>query len=117
MLKAFKINVENRKVEEITISSSNDISNHIGNGCGLITAPIILDNEDTIYVDDEGMYNDYGGGFMMEDWAYPLVGNGVLLGSNEEGDSVDVKTTKEELEKMIKWVSQGMIEKWIDSAL
>lgn len=117
MAKAFKINVENRKIEEITISSFTDISKEIGNGCGLITAPIIFDNEDTIYVDDEGMFNDYGGGFMMEDWAYPLVGNGVLLGSNEEGDSVDVKTTKEELEKMIKWVSLEDTQKWVDSVL
>jgi len=110
-MKALKINSGTQKIEEVTIKSWKDIAPEIGNGCEIFTAPIELENMDTLYADDEGLYNSFEGGFMMEDWSYPIVGNGLLVGTNEEGESVNVKTTKEELEKMIIWVSKADAQK------
>ena len=109
---ALKINTADRKVEEIEINDFNDIAPAIGNECTMFTIPIIFDNEDTMHADDEGLYHPFEGGFMMKDWSYPIVGNVVLLGSDEEGESVDVKTTKEELEAMIIWVDKTKCERW-----
>ena len=113
-MKAFKINTEAQQVEEIQINTWKDIAPAIGNGCRCFSIPVIFDNEDSIHCDDEGLFNTIEGGFMMKDWSYPIVGNSLLIGSDEEGEMVDVKTTKEELEKSITWVSKKDAEAWAD---
>ena len=52
-MKSFKINSAERKIEVVEINSWEEIAPQIGNGCTTFAAPVTLDNEDTIYVDDE----------------------------------------------------------------
>jgi hypothetical protein len=111
-MKAFRINSADRKVEEIKINDWKDIAPAIGNGCDIFTAPVTLENDDTIYVDDEGLYHPFEGGFMMEGWQYPCVGNAIVQGTDEEGESTEPKTTKEELEAMIQWIDKSTCERW-----
>ena len=111
-MKAFKINTAERKVEEIEINSWEDIAPAIGNECTTFACPVTFENEDTIYVDDEGLYHPFEGGFMMENWNYPCVGNAILQGTDEEGESTEPLTTKEELEAMIIWVDKKKCEMW-----
>ena len=111
-MKSFKINSAERKIEVVEINSWEDIAPQIGNGCTTFAAPVTLDNEDTIYVDDEGLFNSFEGGFKMEGWSYPIVGNGIVQGTDEEGESIEPLTTKEELEKMIIWVSKEECLRW-----
>ena len=112
-MKALKIDTANRKVEVIEISSWQDIAPAIGNGCTTFAAPVVMENDDTLYVDDEGIFNGFEGGFKLEDsWQYPILGNAILQGTDEEGDSIEPKTTKEELEAMIIWVDKAECEKW-----
>ena len=114
-MKALKINTATQQIEEITINDWKDIAPAIGNGCRTFTIPVILDNEDSIHCDDEGLFNTIEGGFMMEDWMYPIVGNSLLIGSDEDGEMVDVKTTKEEMEKLVIWVNKKDAEAWADN--
>jgi hypothetical protein len=111
-MKGFKINTKERKIEVIEIQTWKDIARNIGNECTMFTAPVVFDNEDTIYSDDEGLYHPFEGGFMMKDWSYPIVGNSLLIGTDDEGDSSDVKTTLEELESMVIWVDKAKCEAW-----
>lgn len=111
-MKALKINSELQTIEEVEVNSYTDLYSLIGNGCTCFTAPVSFENGDTIYCDDEGLYHDFQGGFMMEDWDYPIVGNAVLQGVDDEGDSIEPITTKEELEKMIVWQSKETCDEW-----
>ena len=54
---AFKINSAERKVEQIEINTWQDIAPAIGNECTMFACPVTFENEDTIYVDDEGLYH------------------------------------------------------------
>jgi hypothetical protein len=71
----------------------SDIYKAIGNGCQTFSCPITLDNGDGVYCDDEGLFNDIIGAFMdMNEWSYPLVGRILIVGTDEDGDSVDCKS-------------------------
>lgn len=82
-------------------------------GCGTFDCPVTLENEDTLYCDDEGLYKDQKGGIIMEDWAYPILGKILVLGTDDEGNSVDVKTTAEEMTQLITWVGEARAKAWI----
>ena len=111
-MKSFKINTETRKVEVIELNSWEDIAPAIGNKCEIFAAPVTFENEDTIYVDDEGLFHPFQGGFMMKDWQTPIVGNAIVQGTNDEGESIEPLTTKEELESMIIWLDEERCARW-----
>jgi hypothetical protein len=105
-MKAIKINVEKKELEYVELTDDyKDIYNHIGNGCSIFEVPITFENEDVIFTDEEICLreNDIKGGFIMENWRYPLLNNGIILG-NLEGDSVDCQSTIEDLEDKIIFV-------------
>lgn len=117
-MRAIKIDVEQKKVYEIEIKDYKDIYPAIGNGCELFACPIFFENADTLYTDDEGLLKpEMIGCFSMPDWDYPLVGNAVILGSDDEGESVDAKSTIEEIENQIIWGTVTDANDWREKAL
>ena len=97
MKKAIKINAELQTLELVTLGNDyKEIYPIIGEQCTTFACPIVFDNEDAMYVDDEGMFQNYKFGFMMRDWSYPILGNAVILGTDNEGDSVDAKSSIED---------------------
>jgi hypothetical protein len=117
MKKAIKIDVVNKELSYVRINHYSDIYREIGNNCELFCIPIQFDNEDCIYGDEEGLLKEVQGGYTMEGWAYPLCGNAIVLGTDEEGDSADCLTTIEELLPKIKWVSQKDAQEWQEYAM
>jgi hypothetical protein len=111
---AFRINVETRKVEQIEINDWKEIAPAIGNGCTTFACPVTFDNEDSIYCDDESLLrqDDIKGGFMMDGWNYPIVGNAVIQGTDEDGDSTEPLTPINELESKIKWIDKEDALRW-----
>ena len=76
--------------------------------CQTFACPVIFPNEDTLYCDDEGLFNpDIIGGIMMVGWSSPIVGKCLILGADiETGESVDAVSTVEEITGQItKWLS------------
>jgi hypothetical protein len=104
MKRAILINVQERSLSYVTINHWTDIYTHIANNCDNFECPISFKNCDTIYCDGEGRLKEFVGGFMMENWNYAIFGNGLILGTDEEGDSVDCITTIEEIQSKIKFV-------------
>lgn len=97
MKKAIKINSDLQTLEYVTLGSDyKEIYPNISDKCTMFACPIIFDNEDTMYVDDDGMFQGYKYGFMMRDWAYPICGNALILGCDEDGESVDAKSSIED---------------------
>jgi len=104
MKKAIKIDVENKTITEVLIDNGIDaIYKEIGNGCTIFCCPYEFPNNDAIYSDDDILMriDDIKGGFMFKEWHYPLINNAIILGTDEEGDSVDCKTSINDLSKLI----------------
>ena len=116
MKNAILINSANQSVTLVKVGEYTDIYTHLGNDCSSFACPITFDNNDTLYVDDDGLYHSFEGGFMLQDWNYPMVGNGLILGSNEEGDSIDCQTTIDDIMAQIVWVSKEDAQNWSDEA-
>ena len=111
--KCILVDVVNQTVSESTIGDYEDIYRLIGNGCELFCIPIEFENGDSLFSDDEGLlHEEVHGCFMLNGWTIPLVGNAVILGSDEEGDSVDCLTTVEEIQSQIKFYSKEIAEQW-----
>ncbi len=117
-MKAIKINVELRKVEEVTIENYRKIYAEIGQECNTFCCPISFPNDDTLYADDEGLYHDVKGGFLLKYFNYPIVGNAIILGTDiENGESIDAKTTIQDIESQITWVDLESAKNYADKTL
>ena len=108
--KAYLINVELMAVMEIRV---RDDRFHwyelIGNECHLVTtcgisylpeqqyAKKMVTND--LLVDDEGLFREAKGAFMYEDWKIPIMGNGLIVGCDRNGDTCDVTCPIEEVGK------------------
>ena len=63
---------------------------------------------DDVWFDDEGLFSGCEFSFMLPDWV-PLIGRGLILGFNDDGDCTDHTLTLEDVEALrrsIKWGRQ-----------
>lgn len=117
-MKAIKIDVEQKKLYHIEINDFMDIYPAIGNGCDLFAIPINFPNGDSLYTDEEGLLKpEMIGCFQMNDWDYPLVGNAIIIGHDDEGNSTDVKSSIEEIQSQIIWGTVTDANDWKEQAL
>ena len=111
-MKAILINPENQTIQEIDIKKGIDAIYNVLN-CELLTIPIIYDNGDTMYCDDEGLYKEQKGGFIMPNWSYMIVGKVLILGCDEEtGESKDVETPVEFFKKHFTWKNEEQVKEY-----
>lgn len=112
-MRALKIDVEQQTITEFEHNGNwREIAPLIGNGCTTFTCPIIEDNGDTLYCDDEGLLKPIKGGFVMPNWSYPIAGNALFLGSNEEGNTCEVKMTLDELKENVRFLTPFEMRIW-----
>ena len=107
-MRALLIDVEARKIRVYEISANyKDIHAAIGGSCRYFTTPVRFPNGDFLFVDDEGLLHkeDPKGAFQMNGWRIPIVGNGLILGSNYEGETIDCTTNPEDIIDEINWYS------------
>lgn len=120
MKKALKINVEAKTITQIKIDGSiESIVKEIGNNCEFFCCPYEFPNADTIYADDESLtrIKDIRGGFMLnENWVYPIVGNAIILGTDENGDDLDCKTTPKDLMDIV-FVNEDECKAWAEQVM
>lgn len=118
MKKALKIDVVNQTVTHILIDDIDDIYKAIGNGCEIFCCPINFDNGDTLYADDESLLREnVEGCFMMSNWNYAIVGNAIILGTDEEGESVDCNYSPMDIYQEIIWGDKLVAEEYRKVAL
>jgi len=105
-MKALKIDVTTKQVYEIEIGNWKDIAPAIGNGCTTFCVPYEFENMDGLYSDDEGLLHPtINGAFKLPYWDVPLVGNAIILGTDDEGDSIDYQSSIEKITSLISWFS------------
>ena len=84
----------------------------------IFTCVTFNEEEDTIFIDDEGMINGKEQAFFRvvgtpSGDSYPLVGKGLVLGTNEDGESVEPKVTLEKLRKQIQFIPAILVRQFI----
>ena len=86
MLRAIFIDVHKQAIEAIMIEDSlRSVQAQIG--CGSIERVPFDEKGHWLYFDEEGIMNNKGLRFMVNSWAAPLIGNGLILGSTPNGEA------------------------------
>lgn len=108
-MKAIKINSKEKTIELVEIDGSLE-SIYDQLECEIFTCPTTLDNLDTLYVDDEGLFNnsdkDYKGAFYFGDFQQPLFGHGLIIGADIEGESKDVLSSIKNIENIVQFINE-----------
>ena len=119
MKKVIKIDVEKQEVYHIELGDHyTDIYEKIGNNCSTFCVPLEFENHDCLYADDESLLrDDIKGGFYMPDWSVPIVGNALIVGTDDEGDSVDSKTDIDTIKNNIRFLNAEMCKRYQNHAL
>lgn len=108
-MKAYFIDSENRTITETEIKNWQEISPKIG--CELFTI-VGMENSDSLYVDDEGLLKPQNNFFLYSEYPQPLAGNGIVLGTNDEGESVEPKISLDELKSKITFMNRAQAYIW-----
>ena len=98
-IKAIRIDTAERRFHEVELEQDDTEAICGFVGCSMFDV-VRIDNNDVIFVDDEGLLTAKGDStfFTLKSYEGILVGNGLLLGTNDEGESIDPTTTIEWLE-------------------
>lgn len=122
-MKALFINAVKREIREVEYSPTGSlggdpsVGDYIG---GWIEAAYRWDNDDTLYVDEEGLLKPTMHFFLCRfRLDQPMAGNGVLVGKEIEDDDVPggyytlpPTMTIEALQRQIIWMSRDDFDKW-----
>jgi hypothetical protein len=107
-MKAIFIDSENQEVREVDYDGDfHFISNIIG--CDLFTCVQLNDENDTIYVDDEGLINGTDNFFLIEGYPQPLAGNGLILRTNDMGESEEPFISVDEVAEMVTFMDRRAV--------
>ena len=102
-MKAVLINPKLRKIKEIEYSGDYQDIQKLTE-CSTFTAVYPFDNQDTIYLDDEGLLKESNYCFTFKydnGYVQPLIGNALVIGANKEGESISYKTPITEIKNRI----------------
>lgn len=119
-MRIIKIDVEKKKITDVLHDGTlENIYRLIGNGCRTFTCPVEFNSLDALYCDDESLLrpDDIKGGFIMNGWSYPIVGNALVIGTDEEGDSRDTHTSMLWFCKNVIFIDEQMAKDYAAEAL
>lgn len=102
-MKAILINPFDQSIREVEYDAKDDDISVIIN-CRYFDVAN-LPNGDGIFVDDEGMLNNPTHFFKHEDYHSPLAGKGLILGCDDEGESIAPATTIEEVRRKVTFLN------------
>ena len=127
LISGYKIDSRNRTVTTVELEKGdyNQIYDILGYGCRSFECPIYFDNGDTIYTDEEFLVRDMGmivdnrglfqpqaHGFYVEGFENTkILGNGLMLGSDDESESTDPGMSLQALKDRVVFI-QKINGKW-----
>jgi len=105
---AFLIDPFECSIRQVKYSGDfHDIYKHIE--CDCYDVARINDKGDGIFIDDEGLFKGKQAFFWPTGRYEPLAGRGLVLGCDDEGESVAPSITLDELKKMIAFVTPAKL--------
>jgi hypothetical protein len=117
---AYKINVKDCEISVVQLQETPEMKLHkvMANeiGCQTIEMFHNNDNQHDFVCDDEGLFGEIEGGFMGENFTYPVPGNALFLGVDvNTGMFTEAPTIAlEEFTKKIHFVSKEKMEKYAE---
>lgn len=111
-MKAILIDAVNREVREVHLAEGlqaiYDLLSYPDNKVSCFDC-WRLDGEDAIYIDDEGLLKDVEH-FFIVDGKKALAGNGLVTSHDDEGETIDVAMTVEQVEARVKFAHISTIK-------
>ena len=116
--KAILIDAYNQEVREVELDHKKGLDKYYELlDCQTFAVPYYLDIKDTeaaykdaMMVDDEGLYNQ-SAYFKYKDIIYPVIGNALIVGTDEEGDTIDHRQDIEEVKENVEfWTREQVVE-------
>lgn len=104
-MKAYFINPFSRNVTTVDYDGDyKNISRMIDASRGFFDVVRLYENGDGAFVDDEGLYAEEQTFWIHRNYPQPLAGKALVLGCNEEGESIAPKTSFETLSSDIQFI-------------
>lgn len=114
MKKAILIDALNKQVREVTLPDGlQGWYNAIG--CDLVTVAFHISDRDSVLVDDEGLLKEPMHFFLYDGYLQPLAGNGLVVGCDEEGHTIDHSTTTQAIADKVTFMSRQEVIDYIRS--
>ena len=104
-MKAFVVDPFNQKIEPVIYTGDyKDISKLIEASSGLFDVVRLYANQDVAFVDDEGLYVENQKFWIHKNYPTPLAGKSLILGTDDEGDSISPATPIEQLKDDVRFI-------------
>jgi len=100
-MRGFLIDPEAKTITEVDHNGDyKQIYEFIGVDCFTV---VQMDDVNCVYVDDEGLLNNPRYFFTIQGYHQPLAGKGLVLGVDEEGETIGTNLELEDLQKIIRF--------------
>jgi hypothetical protein len=108
-MKAYLVNPFEQTITEVRYSGNyQQIYSHLD--CDCFTVADFNEQGDCVFVDDEGLISGkHQEFFMIDGYPTPLAGMGLILGTNQEGESTAPSITIDQARAMVQWVPAFML--------
>ena len=112
-MRGILINAEARTITEVEVPEGyKNIYPFLGAGVDMFQCVDITRKGDTIYVDEEGLLKPQDNFFLYAGYGQPLAGNGLVLSTDNEGETVGTKLTLETIIKNVKFMNRFEAHAW-----
>lgn len=104
-MRAIWINPALKIIQEVTINPESELEDLQARVSGYIELAHRFDNQDVLFVNEEGLLHNPQHFFTIPGGHQPFAGNGIIVGTNpmKPEDSGDAKTDLEELKKSVQF--------------
>lgn len=104
-MKAILINVNDKTISNVETTEPTLQSWYKLIGCDLVAVGVNLDDHDSIMVDDEGLLTltEKSNFFTFEGAHQPFAGNGLIVGVDEEGETIPPNITVAEVFRKVEF--------------
>ena len=107
-MNAYFINPFSQKITTVDYDGDyQSISRMIDASRGYFDVVRLYQNQDAAFVDDEGLYVEDQQFWIHRNYPQPLAGKALVLGCNDEGDSIEPQTSFEKLANDIKFIGDS----------
>ena len=106
------IDPDTRTITEVAVKGNYKVIYPLIDASTFTVAPVILDDEyttDGIYVDDNGLFTPDKRVWESDLYPEPLVGKGLIMGTDDEGESITPNIDIETVRRSVRWTNMVTI--------